>query len=171
MVDLDILILGALLAGPAHGYQLKQHLEASFGKRYINLSNSSLYPRLSRLEADGCIEGKREAQEKVPDKKIYQITPAGIGQLKVLVATPMGPRETEYDFRCKAVFFALITPEERHRVVEPLYREKQEELKEAQEKRVKFSQYMDKYSLAVLDKGIEELGMAVEFYKKLIDMG
>ena len=171
MVDLDILILGSLLAGPAHGYQLKQSLEASFGKRYINLSNSSLYPRLSKLESGGYIEGKREQQEKVPDKKIYQVTPAGIERLKVLVAIPIGPRETEFDFRCKAVFFGLITPEERRRVVEPLYHEKLEELKEAQEKCVKFSQYMDKYSLAVLDTGIKELGMAAEFYKKLIEMG
>jgi DNA-binding PadR family transcriptional regulator len=170
MVELDMVILGALIGAPAHGYQLKVHIEGSFGKRYVNLSNSSLYPRLAKLEAAGYIEGKREQQEKVPDKKIYHITPSGIVRLKELVATPPGPRETDYDIKSRLVFFGLLTPEERHKLVEPLYKEKLEELKEAEDKRARFAQYMDKYSLAVLDTGIAELDLAVKLYKKLLDM-
>lgn len=170
MVELDIILLGALLGAPAHGYQLKVHIEESFGKRYVKLSNSSLYPRLAKLEAAGYIEGKREQQEKVPDKKIYHITPSGISKLKELVAAPPGPRETDYDIKSRLVFFGMLTAEERHRLVEPLYLEKLEELKEAEDKRARFAQYMDKYSLAVLDTGIGELELNVDLYKKLLDM-
>lgn len=170
MVDLDLILLGTLLGFPTHGYQLKQNIEATYGKRYVNLSNSALYPRLSRLEADGYIEGKREAQEKVPDRKIFHVTPAGIERLKALVATPLGPREDEFDFLARASFFGLITREERQKLLEPLYHEKVAELADARKKREQFSQYMDKFSLAVLDYGIAAIRNTVEMYRKLLEM-
>ena len=169
MADLDLIILGSLLGMPAHGYQLKQNIELTYGKRYVNLSNSRLYPRLSKLEADGYIEGKREPQEKVPDRKTFHVTPAGIGRLKELVATPLGPREDEFDFLARASFFGLITADERRKIIEPLYHEKVNELAEARKKREQFGQYMDKFSMAVLDYGIAAIGNTVEMYRKLLD--
>ena len=170
MADLDLIILGALLGFPTHGYQLKQNIEATYGKRYVNLSNSALYPRLSRLEADGFIEGKREAQDKVPDRKTFHVTQAGIERLKELVATPLGPREDEFDFLARASFFGLITREERQKLIGPLYREKAEELADALKKREQFGQYLDKFSMAVLDYGIAAIGNTVEMYRKLLEM-
>jgi len=171
MVNMDLVILGVLMGHSAHGYAIKQAIEASFGKRYVGMSNSSLYPKLNKLEADGFIVGKREQQEKVPDRKIFEITPAGIEHLKKLVAEPPSPRDTEFDFKSRAVFFGLITPAERRRILEPLYREKLEELEEARQKRGQFGQYLDKYASAVLEAGIKELALAAELYKILLDMG
>ncbi|HMK46320.1 MAG TPA: PadR family transcriptional regulator [Methanocella sp.] len=170
MVNMDLIILGTLMGHSAHGYAIKQAIEASFGKRYIGLSNSSLYPRLTKLEAGGFIMGKREQQEKVPDRRIFEITPAGVEHLKKMVAEPMKPRETDFDFKSKAVFFGLINPEERRRIIEPLYREKVEEVKEAREKREKFGALLDKYASMVMETGIKELEMAEEFYRKLLEL-
>lgn len=170
MVDLDMIILSSLAAFPAHGYQLKQNIEASYGRRYVNLSNSSLYPRLIKLESDGYIEGKKERQEKIPDRIVYRITPAGIDRLKALAATPIGPRETDFDFMVHAVLFCMLTREERLKVTEPVYADKQKELEEAKEKLLKFGQYLDRFQLAVLESGIRELETGVELYKKLMEM-
>lgn len=170
MVNMDLIILGILLGGSAHGYAIKQGIEESYGKRYTGLSNSSLYPRLKKLEAEGFITGRREEQEKVPDRKMFVITPAGIEHLKKLVAEPLSPRDSEFDFKCRAVMFGMITAEQRRRVIEPLYREKLEEVKEAREKRAKFGHLVDKYALAVLETGIKELELAADFYGKLLGM-
>jgi DNA-binding PadR family transcriptional regulator len=170
MVDMDLIILGMLQGIPMHGYQLRQQIEASFGKRYFNMSNSALYPKLAKLEADGLIEGRREQQEKIPDRKVYNITDAGRKRLHELVAQPLGPREDFRDFQAHAVFFGLLTPEERRGVIEPLLKEAEADLKEALEKHEKFSRYMDKYSLFVLNNGIEEIRGQILFFNELTDI-
>ncbi len=90
MVDMDLIILGVLQGMPMHGYQLRQQIEASFGKRFFNMSNSALYPKLAKLEADGYIQSRREQQEKVPDRKVYEITAAGRQRVHELVVAPIG---------------------------------------------------------------------------------
>jgi DNA-binding PadR family transcriptional regulator len=169
MVDMDLIILGVLQGMPMHGYQLKQQIEASFGKRFFNMSNSALYPKLAKLEADGYIQSRREQQDKVPDRKVYEITEAGRQRVHELVVAPPGPREDYVDFKGRAVFFDLLTPGERRKVTEPFLEQAEKELKEAIEKKEKFSKYMGKYSLLVLDGGIKELRNQISFLKKMMD--
>ena len=171
MVDIDLIILGVLRGMPMHGYQLKQQIEASFGKPYFNMSNSALYPKLAKLEADGYISSHREQQEKVPDRKVYKITEAGQRRLHDLIAVPLGPREDIKDFAAHAVFFGLLTPEERQRFVEPLLKETEADLKEALEKHEKFSPLLDKYALFVLNHGIEEIKNQIQFLETFLEMG
>lgn len=174
MVDMDLIILGMLLGGPAHGYQIKQNIVNSYGNRYFKLSNSALYPRLAKLEKEGLIEGRREPQEKVPDRKVYYITQPGIQKVKELAATPIKPSSDigseDFDFMLHAAFFGLITREERRKVIQPIYEDKCAQLKEAEEKRVKYGQYMDKFSLVVLDNGIEMLKLVKRFHERLMEM-
>jgi DNA-binding PadR family transcriptional regulator len=174
MVDLELIILGALNAEPLHGYGLRQGLMASYGNRYFKLSNSSLYRTLAKLESEGCIEGKKVPQENVPDRVIYHITEPGRKRLKEKVAAPVRPSTTpggyDFDFKTQAVHFGLLTGEERCRVTKPVYENSEAEMKEAIMKREKLGQYMDKYSLAVLDQGIEELRSKYRFYGRLMEM-
>ena len=88
---MDLVILGILMGAPLHGYMIKQAIEGNYGDRYFKLSNSALYPALAKLEQDGYIEGKREMQEAVPDRKVYHITDAGRKHMIELVATPVEP--------------------------------------------------------------------------------
>ncbi len=171
MANMDMIILGTLLSGPQHGYQLKQNIEASYGKRYISVSNSSLYPRLARLEADGYIASRREAQEKLPDRKVYTVTPAGMKRLHDLAATPLKPGDHPFDVGLHAVLFGFLTPGERRHVIEPLYRDALLELEENLKKREQFGPALDQYMTAVLESGIEDIRRKIELYKKLIDMG
>jgi DNA-binding PadR family transcriptional regulator len=170
MVNLDLIILSVMRGGPTHGYALKQGIEASYGKRYVKLSNSSLYPRLARMEAEGYIAGELLPQEKVPDRKMYKITPGGLEHLKELVAAPLGMREEKFDYKVRAVMFGLLTREERRKVTGPLYMEKLQEIKEAKAKLEQFSQYMDQFSLLVLSHGIEELELEFKLYEKMMEM-
>lgn len=174
MADLDLIILGILNGTPLHGYMIKQTIESSYGNRYFKLSNSALYPRLAKLERDGYIEGKKEPQEAVPDRKVYHLTDAGKRRLKELAATPIKPGSVpganDFDYKVHAVHFGLINKEERRLVTSPLYEDAVAELKEALQKREKFCKHMDKYSLTVLDSGIEELQNKVRFYGIMMEM-
>jgi DNA-binding PadR family transcriptional regulator len=174
--EFDLVILGILMASPAplHGYLIKQSIEGSYGGRYFKLSNSSMYPRLAKLESDGYIEGRKEQQENVPDKKVYSITEAGKRRFKELLTTPVDPHastsDRDYNFMVHAVHFSYINKEERAKVTRPMYEDAQAELDEALGKREKFGQYLDKISLLVLDEGIEQLRNKVRFYGRLIEL-
>jgi DNA-binding PadR family transcriptional regulator len=174
MVDLELIILGALQGMPMHGYGLKQGLMASYGNRYFKLSNSSLYRALAKLESEGYIEGKKVPQENVPDRVMYSVTGPGKKRLKEKAAAPVKPSTTpggyDFDFKTQAVHFGLLAKEERRRVTQPLYDSSGEELGEALAKREKFGQYLDKFALAVLEQGIEELRQKHGFYKRLMEM-
>lgn len=196
--EIDLVILGILMGAPLHGYMIKQAIEGSYGDRYFKLSNSALYPALARLEKEGCIEGKRELQEAVPDKKVYHITEAGKKKLVGLAATPIEPSSTpgatDFNFKVHAVHFGFLTREQRRNVTMPFYEASKVELKEALDKRVKFNQDMKRYTdlldkdkefnekfgsymmsmtripLLVLDQGIEELKSKIQFYEKLMEL-
>ncbi len=196
--DMDLVILGILMGAPMHGYMLKQSIEGSYGDRYFKLSNSALYPALARLEQDGYIEGKRELQETVPDRKVYHITESGKKRLSELVATPIEPSSslgaTDYSFKVHAVHFGFITKEQRRNVTLPLYEDAKSELSEALEKREKFLKDFEKFNqyikqsgqdseqfkvlsmmsqipLVVLEEGIEELKNKVRFYERIMELG
>lgn len=196
--EIDLVILGILMGAPLHGYMIKQAIEGSYGDRYFKMSNSALYPALARLESEGCIEGKRELQEAVPDKKVYHITDAGRKKLVELAAMPIEPSSTpgatDFNFKVHAVHFGFLTKEQRCKVTMPFYEASKTELKEALDKRVKLTQDMTKYTemlenneefkkkfgsflmgmtqipMLVLDQGIEELKSKIQFYEKLMEM-
>lgn len=196
--EIDLVILGILMGAPLHGYMIKQAIEGSYGDRYFRMSNSALYPALARLEKEGYIEGKRELQEAVPDKKVYHITETGKKRLIELTATPIEPSSTpgatDFNFKVHAVHFGFLTKEQRRNVIMPFYEASKIELKEALDKRVKFFQDMKNYSemieknkefkekfgsymmsmtqipLLVLDQGIEEMESKIRFYEKLMEL-
>lgn len=70
-------LLALLAKGPAHGYQLKRALEDLLGAAYPQPNIGQIYVTLGRLEKSGLIEGEDVAQEARPNKRTYQLTPAG----------------------------------------------------------------------------------------------
>lgn len=196
--EIDLVILGILMGAPLHGYMIKQAIESSYGDRYFKLSNSALYPTLARLEKEGYIEGKREPQESVPDRKVYHITEAGKKRTVELAATPVEPSTslgmTDFYYKVHAVHFGLLTKEERLKVTMPLYEDLKNELREALVKREKFysdmKNYMQladnnpqfkeqfgdylgrmfKFSKFVLETGIEEMEHKIKFYERIMEL-
>jgi len=174
--EFDMVILGILTASqaPLHGYRIKQSIEGSYGGRYFKLSNSSMYPRLAKLQGEGYIEGKKEQQENVPDKRVYRITEAGKKRLRELIAMPVDPHastsDRDYNFMVHAVHFSYVTKEDRRKVTQPMYEDAVAELNEALDKREKFGKHLDKISLLVLDEGIEQLKNKVRFYGRLMEL-
>lgn len=71
---LDLCVLGVLLDGEAYGYQLSRLLgEAGMGV----IKGGTLYPVLSRLEAEGLVSVSRRPSEQGPHRKYYTISDEG----------------------------------------------------------------------------------------------
>jgi DNA-binding PadR family transcriptional regulator len=69
-------LLGFLDQSSAHGYELHRKLVEELGEIW-HCSMSQTYNILTRLEAQGTIEGETQAQDKRPDKRKLHLTPAG----------------------------------------------------------------------------------------------
>ncbi len=73
---LDVCVLAAVKDGDSYGYKIIKDL-----KPYIELSESTLYTVLKRLEASGMVEVKR-AEHNGRLRKYYHITEAGIKRIE-----------------------------------------------------------------------------------------
>jgi len=86
-------LLALLAKEPAHGYELKLALEQTFGQAYPSPNIGQIYVTLKRLEQDGLVRSQDVAQDSRPNKKVYELTPAGREQLAAWVTEPIeGPR-------------------------------------------------------------------------------
>jgi DNA-binding PadR family transcriptional regulator len=69
-------VMALLSFAPMSGYQLARAADRSIA-RFWSISKPQVYSELQRLEDHGLVEGIRVAQEKLPDKRVFRLTPAG----------------------------------------------------------------------------------------------
>jgi len=86
-------LLALLAKEPAHGYELKLALEQTFGEAYPSPNIGQIYVTLKRLEQDGLVRSEDVEQTTRPNKRVYELTPAGRETLRAWVDEPSdGPR-------------------------------------------------------------------------------
>jgi DNA-binding PadR family transcriptional regulator len=116
-------LLALLAKEPAHGYELKQALEHTFGSAYPSPNIGQIYVTLGRLEKDGLVKAVDVEQSNRPNKKVYYLTAQGRDVLTQWVDEPTeGPRVRD-EFFMKLVLApltgiadraALISRQRRH---------------------------------------------------------
>lgn len=109
----DILILSRLATGPAHGYEIKKHVERIVGPKTIN--NNVLYPALRRFEADGAIERVAvESPAGRPPRSVFRLTDTGADLLRAyLHDTDPDILASEPEFQTRVGFFDQLEPADR----------------------------------------------------------
>jgi DNA-binding PadR family transcriptional regulator len=86
-------LLALLAKEPAHGYELKGQLERILGDAYPSPNIGQIYLTLQRLEKAGLVCGQDVVQAGRPNKRTYEITPAGREAVDAWLAEPSdGPR-------------------------------------------------------------------------------
>src|SRR3982751_4706584 len=78
---LGILILKALLAGPAHGYGIARWLEATTDD-VLRIEEGSLYPALRRVEDRGWVTSEWGLSENQRRARLYTTAVAGRAHLR-----------------------------------------------------------------------------------------
>jgi len=112
-VSPEFALLGFLLAGPDHGYDLHQRFVHELG--YVwHLSQSQAYAILKRLESRGDISARLVEQEKLPDRQRLRITPQGRRRFLEWLEKGLGrnARAIRLEFLTRLYFCNLYTPED-----------------------------------------------------------
>jgi PadR family transcriptional regulator, regulatory protein PadR len=78
---LDMLVLKALQRGRQHGYGIAQHLKQT-SDDVLQVGESSLYPALQRLLANGWVAAEWGTSENNRRARYYTLTAAGRRQLE-----------------------------------------------------------------------------------------
>ncbi len=96
--NLRPLILGWLLEGPCHGYELLRRL-VPFEPGRAGLNEGRLYKLLGELERDGLVRHRVVRQRGVPQRKVLRLTAAGRAAFLSWLRRP-GPLDGggKYDF-------------------------------------------------------------------------
>lgn len=81
-------ILGFLDYAPMSGYDLKKYFDQSVA-HFWSATQSHIYKALENLETDGLVTAQIIVQDGKPNRKEYQITPAGRAELHRWVVTPL----------------------------------------------------------------------------------
>ncbi|NQT55737.1 MAG: PadR family transcriptional regulator [Desulfobacteraceae bacterium] len=102
-------LLGALMTGPKHGYEIMQFLGTAFGSTW-HVGTSQLYALLRRLEGDNLLGSKLKTQDTRPSKRIFSLTAEGE---KLFLAWLQAPtehvRDLRIEFLAKLFFFNRLS--------------------------------------------------------------
>jgi transcriptional regulator len=77
---LDMMVLRALVMGPAHGHTIAHVIEHT-SEEVLQVEQGSLYPALHRLENRGWLQSYWGTSENNRKAKFYRLTSAGQKQL------------------------------------------------------------------------------------------
>lgn len=117
-MNTQTLILAILNFEDASGYEIKKHSTEGAFSYFVDISYGSIYPTLSRLEADGLVSCRSEAQSGKPDKKVYSITEAGRAAFLHTLQSPHQPDKFKSEFLLVAMCAHLTEPSVISRAVE-----------------------------------------------------
>lgn len=73
---LDLIILAALSAGPAHGYAIIEAIKRKSGQAF-DLPEGTIYPALHRLEQAGFLSSRWTIAESGRKRRVYALTRRG----------------------------------------------------------------------------------------------
>lgn len=115
----EFALLGFLISGPSHGYDLHQRFMIELGHVW-HLSQSQAYTILKRLEQRGDISARVVEQEKLPARQMLYISEAGRRRffewLELGIAA--NARSIRLEFLTRLYFTQLHRPENMSRIYE-----------------------------------------------------
>ena len=102
------LCLAILSFGDATGYEIRKLSTEGRYSYFVDASFGSIYPALARLEADGLVTVREEAQSGKPSRKIYSITEAGRAAFIDALSETPGPDTFRSPFLLVAMCADLV---------------------------------------------------------------
>jgi DNA-binding PadR family transcriptional regulator len=97
-MSIKFVILGLLMEGEKHPYEIQQLIKQREMQRYIKFQKGSLYYSVNQLEKDKFVEVVSVVREtNRPDKTIYRITEMGKAEFYRLFAKQFSTYDTFYN--------------------------------------------------------------------------
>jgi DNA-binding PadR family transcriptional regulator len=101
-------LLGLIAARPSTGYELTKTFERSLAHAW-SARHSQIYPALAKLREQGLIAQRAEGPR---GRKIYEITDAGLGEMRRWLIETEPERSNRNQAILRAFFLWLMPPEE-----------------------------------------------------------
>lgn len=108
-MNVRTLILAILNTQEATGYEIKKLSTEGVYSYFVDVSYGSIYPTLSKLEAEGVVTVRIETQVGKPDRKVYEITDEGRNEFVASLATPPAADKFKSEFLLVALTVSLGT--------------------------------------------------------------
>jgi DNA-binding PadR family transcriptional regulator len=99
-VALEYAILVSLAEKASSGYELARRFDKSIGQ-FWTATHQQVYKVLGRMEAAGWVAVTVVEQEGRPDKKVYDLTDAGLAELAGWIAQPAAPEVARSELAVK----------------------------------------------------------------------
>ncbi len=110
-------LLGLLEERPRHGYELKRRFDESFPAARP-LPFGQIYATLARLRRDGFVDVAAVESGAGPDRKLYVITPEGVGDLERWLDGPAPPAAQARSELFVKVIVALLSGRDPNKVLD-----------------------------------------------------
>ncbi len=110
-MSLEYAILGFLNYSPLSGYDLKKVFDNSV-RHFWPADQSQIYRTLARLADKGLVEQEVLRGVVRPDRKVYQITPAGREALRAWLLSPLASQEVRIAALIQVFFAGQLTDEQ-----------------------------------------------------------
>jgi DNA-binding PadR family transcriptional regulator len=115
LTDAEFVVLSLICEEPQHGYQIEQQISFRNMRTWTDLSTSSIYYLLRKLEQKGLIEqtsmGSKPSSQR--SRKVYQATPDGLTAWKDATLSALRqPRITYTNFLMGLHNLWAVNPEE-----------------------------------------------------------
>jgi DNA-binding PadR family transcriptional regulator len=105
-------VLGLLLGQSRSGYEVAGIVAKSVA-RFWPIEKSQVYTELARLEELGYVHARDVAQQRRPDKRVFELTESGRTQFERWLTTPGHLRERRRNpFLVKLFFGAHLSPDQ-----------------------------------------------------------
>jgi PadR family transcriptional regulator, regulatory protein AphA len=120
-------VLGLLSISPMSGYDLAQSADRSIAN-FWPVAKSQVYAELTRLSELGFVRSTEVAQDKLPDKRVHELTPQGAAALDAWLESPGYERSrSRQGFLLKTFFGHRMSSDRFRSLVDEYRREAQAE--------------------------------------------
>jgi len=105
----EYVLLGTLMSGPKHGYEIRQFLGSALGSTW-QVGTSQIYNLFKRLEWEGLVISSLETQVDRPPKRVFSLSEAGKKSFLVwLHCLTEHVRDLRIEFLAKLFFFQRLS--------------------------------------------------------------
>ncbi|HEY7325802.1 MAG TPA: PadR family transcriptional regulator [Streptosporangiaceae bacterium] len=126
-------VLALLAKEPSHGYQLRARLRRALGPLGDSMNAGQVYVTLTRLEKAGLVKSEPSpGLPDRPDRKVYELTPAGQQRVASWLAEVGWPGPAPMEFHLKLVAAAAARIADPLTIVDTQRRELLRRLRDAQ---------------------------------------
>jgi len=168
----EFVLLGALMDGPKHGYEIRQFMDGSLDSTWF-VGTSQLYLLLKKLEESGLFQSRRKQQETRPTKRVFFLTDEGRKVFLNWLYKPIDHmRDFRIEFLAKLFFFNHLSLEGGDRLIDlqvQRFEKLQESIKQKMESEENsYTQLVFGFKLATAKSRIQWLlKQAKPFMKKI----